>query len=56
MAQYTICDNCKKLIEYKPETKHEGGISYTTLVCPLCGYIKETNRSHIHYGEDSRNK
>lgn len=54
MAKYAICAGCKKLIEYKPETKYEGGISYSTLVCPVCGYKKETNINHIHYGNDGK--
>ena len=52
MAKYAICKGCKKLIEYKPETKYEGGTSYTTLKCPECGYIKKVNKSYIHYGND----
>lgn len=54
MAQFIICDNCHKLIEYKPETKYEGSISYTTLKCPICGHIKQTNTSYIHYGNDGK--
>lgn len=54
MTKYTICEGCKKLIEYKPETKYEGGISYTTLKCPLCGHIKQTNTNYIHYGDDGK--
>ena len=54
MAQYVICDKCKELVEYSPETKYEGGTSYTILTCPHCGYIKKSNRSHIHYGNDGK--
>lgn len=52
--QYTICERCKKLIEYAPVTKYEGGISYTTLTCPYCGHVKNTNINHIHYGQDGK--
>lgn len=52
MSKYVICDSCNKLIEYKPETKYEGGTSYITLKCPLCGYIKHTTINHTHYGND----
>lgn len=54
MAKYTICEGCKKLIEYKPDTKYEGGTSYSTLVCPLCGHTKKTSVNHVHYGQDGR--
>lgn len=54
MVKYVICDNCNKFIEYKPETKYEGGTSYTTLKCPFCGHIKQSNINYIHYGEDSK--
>lgn len=54
MAKYIICGGCGNLIEYKPETKYEGGISYTTLKCPECGHIKKTNVNHIHYGNDGK--
>lgn len=52
MAQYIVCESCKKVIEYKPEVKYERGISYTTFKCPFCNYIKKTNTNHIHYGKD----
>lgn len=52
MAEYTICEGCKKLIEYKPETKYEMGTSYIVLKCPFCGYTKTSNKSHVHYGND----
>lgn len=54
MAKYAMCENCKKVIEYKPKVKYEGGMSYITLVCPLCGYVKKTNVNHIHYGQDGK--
>lgn len=52
MAKYVICEGCKKLVEYKPETKYEGGMSYTIFTCPECGHVKKTSRNHIHYGND----
>ena len=52
MATFVICEKCKECIEYKPETKYEGGTSYTTLVCPKCGHVKSTSVNHIHYGND----
>lgn len=54
MAKYIICEKCKKLIEYKPTSKYEGGMSYTTIKCPECGYEKTTSINHIHYGEDGK--
>ena len=54
MASYIICENCKKVIEYIPERKYEGGTSYTTLRCPLCGYVKQTTVNHVHYGNDGK--
>lgn len=54
MAEYIICEGCKRLIEYKPETRYEGGTSYTTIVCPECGHVKQTNVSHVHYGNDGK--
>lgn len=54
MAQYIICEGCGKLIEYKPETKYEGGTSYITLQCPLCGHVKKTSINHVHYGLDGK--
>lgn len=38
MTQYVLCKGCKKLIEYKPETKIEYGVHYVELLCPLCGH------------------
>lgn len=52
MAKSVICDSCNKLIEYKLEPKYEGGTSYITLKCPLCGHIKCTTINHMHYGND----
>ena len=54
MAEYTVCEKCGELIEYKPETRYEGGMSYTSLVCPKCGYVKKTSSNHIHYGQDGK--
>ena len=56
MASYIICENCKKVIEYMPERKYEGGTSYTTLRCPLSGYVKQTTVSHVHYGNDGKRR
>ena len=52
MTKYIICENCKKLIEYKPIVKYEGVINYTTIKCPHCNYEKTTNTNYIHYGND----
>lgn len=54
MARYAICDGCKELVEYKPETKYEGGTSYTIFKCPKCGHVKTTSTSHVHYGMDGK--
>jgi predicted RNA-binding Zn-ribbon protein involved in translation (DUF1610 family) len=54
MAEYILCNNCKKLIEYKPEIHYEGGITYKKLTCPECGHTEITNQNHIHYGDDGK--
>lgn len=54
MARYTICDKCREFIEYKPDIKYEGGITYEALKCPKCGHIKYTSTNHIHYGNDGK--
>ena len=54
MASYIICENCKKVIEYMPERKYEGGTSYITLRCPLCGHEKKISVNHVHYGNDGK--
>lgn len=54
MAKYAMCESCKAVVEYNPETKYEGGISYTAFKCPKCGHIKKTNVNHIHYGDDGK--
>lgn len=54
MARYVICEGCKKLVEYKPVHKYEGGTSYVSFECPECGHIKQTNMSYIHYGMDGK--
>lgn len=47
MAKYVICEGCKKLTEYKPETKMEYGNTYTVFTCPLCGYKKTTTNVNV---------
>lgn len=54
MAEFKICEQCNSLVEYKPETQYEGGISYTVFKCPKCNYIKKSNINHIHYGMDGK--
>lgn len=54
MARYVICEKCKRCVEYITLTKNEGGTIYTSFTCPECGYIKNTNKSYIHYGNDKR--
>lgn len=54
MARYVICDKCRKLIEYNPKTEYKSGMTFTRLECPECGYVKETNTSHVHYGNDGK--
>lgn len=54
MAVYAVCEQCKKLYEYRPEVSYEGGISYITVKCSECGHIKNTNTNHVHYGEDGK--
>jgi DNA-directed RNA polymerase subunit M/transcription elongation factor TFIIS len=54
MAQYIMCEKCKKVVEYKPETRYEGGISTTIFKCPECGHVKESSVNHIHYGNDGK--
>ena len=56
MASYAVCEKCKEVVEYKPEIKEEGHTTYTEFVCPSCGYVKQTTRSHIHYGNDAIKK
>lgn len=52
MAKYAVCEKCGKLYEYIPQTKYEGGTSYSTVTCPHCGNVKTTSRNHVHYGND----
>lgn len=52
MAKYAVCKKCGKLYEYKPQTKYEGGTSYSTVTCPHCGNVETTSRNHVHYGND----
>lgn len=52
MSRLAVCEKCKKLYEYKPEIRYEGGITYSTVKCEHCGHIKESNKNHIHYGND----
>lgn len=54
MARFIICEKCKKFVKYDPETVYEGGMSYTTLVCPKCGYVKRNSVNHVHYGQDGK--
>lgn len=55
MARYILCDRCKALIEYNPVIVHNNmGIIFRRLICPECGYIKESNENNIHYGNDGR--
>lgn len=54
MAKFIVCKHCKKLYEYKPETKTEGYTTYITYKCSYCGYTVTTNESHIHYGNDGK--
>lgn len=56
MGKMAVCDKCKKLYDYVPETKFEGGTTYITVTCNKCGYVKKTNVSHIHYGDDAIKK
>lgn len=54
MARYIVCDKCKKLVEYKPETKYEGGTFYTIFKCPKCDHVKTTTINYVHYGLDGK--
>lgn len=54
MAKYIVCENCKNVVEYKPEEHYEGGLTYTTFTCPMCKIVKTTNKNHIHYGNDGK--
>lgn len=44
MAKYVLCEECKKLIEYKPKVKLEYGNTITTIECPECGHKKVTTQ------------
>ena len=52
MAKFAVCKKCGKLYEFLPETKYEGGTSYTTVTCPHCSNVKKESINHIHYGND----
>lgn len=54
MAKYAVCEKCGELYEYNPQTKYEGGTSYSIVTCSHCGYVKTTNRNHVHYGNDGK--
>lgn len=54
MAKYKICKKCKKLIEFNPEIRHEGGTTYSIAICPLCGNVETNTINHIHYGNDGK--
>ena len=56
MAKYAMCEKCKKVVEYTPENKYEGGTSYTIFTCPNCGHIKQSSTNHVHYGDDGIHK
>lgn len=52
MARYIMCEKCKEVVEYNPETKYERGMHFTTFKCPSCGHVKSSNRNDVHYGQD----
>lgn len=54
MASYSVCEKCKEVVEYIPEIKIEGHTTYTEFKCPKCGHVKQSTRSHIHYGNDGK--
>lgn len=54
MVKYILCDKCKALIEYNPVVIHDRGMIFRKLVCPECGYVKQSNENNIHYGNDGR--
>lgn len=54
MARYIVCDKCKELVEYKPETKYEEGTFYTIFKCPKCDHVKTTTINYVHYGLDGK--
>lgn len=56
MIVYTICKDCKKLVECSTEIKEQGGVIYKIFVCPNCGYTKKTSINYIHYGNDAIKK
>ena len=56
MGKLAICDKCKQLYDYKPETKYEGGMAYSTVTCNKCGYTKTITVNHVHYGNDAIKK
>lgn len=56
MGKRIVCEKCKEVVDYNPEIKHEGHTTYTEFKCPNCGYVKQSTRSHIHYGNDEIKK
>lgn len=52
MAKLIVCERCKQVVEYEPVIEHKAGMVFTKYECPKCGYIKESNTNHIHYGND----
>ena len=54
MAKFAVCNKCKKVFEYLPETKYEGGTSYSIVICPHCKNEKKNSTNHIHYGDDGK--
>lgn len=55
MATLAVCKKCHNVYKYDPKTVVEGGIVYTTVLCPNCGHLIKESRNHIHYGEDRLN-
>lgn len=54
MAKYKICENCKKFIPLEVTTTLRSGMTFKTIICPECGYVKKINTNHIHYGNDGK--
>lgn len=54
IMRLAVCNKCKKVFEYLPETKYEGGTSYSIVICPHCKNEKKNSTNHIHYGDDGK--